>query len=297
MGTERMIRRTVVAADLLLLAAAAHAWARSGPAGLRADYARRVHAALAPDRPRSVVTEDDLVYLPDPVARYVHRSGAVGRPSALGFRASIRGRIRGGPTKPWMPFTGEQVNLFGENPCRLFFMDARMIGLPVDVLHIFERSSATMRVRLASLVPIADGHGPEMTRAETVTVLNDLCLLAPAALVGAPITWTAGDRHTATATFTLGAETVSADLVFDGDGDLVDFVSDDRLRASPDGRTFTRQRWSTPVHARGEWQGRRVCSLGEARWHAPDPEGTFTYLEFAVDELTPIEGTPWAPDP
>ena len=288
------------ASNVLLLAVAAHAWARTGPRSLRADYARHVEAALAAlsaAGAQEVVTEGDLADLPGPVARHLRRSGVVGRPAVIGFRAAIRGRIRGGPAKPWMPFTGEQVNVYGPDPCRMFFMDATMMGLPVDVLHVFDRGTATMRVRLASVAPIVKGAGPEMDRTETVTVLNDLCLLVPAALVGAPIRWESRSDDVATASFTLGLQTVAADLRFAEEGGLVDFVSDDRLRASPDGRTFTRQRWSTPVRSEGEWDGRRVCGVGEARWHAPDPEGTFTYLEFVVDEWWPIEGVAWAREP
>lgn len=281
-------------ANLLLLAVAVHAWARTGPRSLRTEYARHVRSVLARARTQSVLTEGDLAGLPEPVARHVRRTGALGRPAVIGFRAEIHGRIRGGPSKPWMRFTGEQVNLYGPDPCRLFFMDATMFGLPVDVLHVFDRRRATMRVRLCSLVPIVRGTGPEMDRAETVTLLNDLCLLVPEALVRAPIRWASDGDRTATGSFTLGAHTVAADLLFDAEGDLADFVSDDRLRASTDGRTFTRQRWSTPVRAVGQWDGRRACSVGEARWHAPGPEGTFTYLEFVVDDLSPIEGVPWA---
>jgi Family of unknown function (DUF6544) len=299
MSVRRVIRWASVVADVLLAAAAVHAWARTGPRSLRADYARHVEEALARPREAGVVTEADLAGLPAPVARLMRHAGAVDRPAAMGFRATIHGRIRGGPTKPWMPFTGEQVNVYGPEPCRLFFMDARMSGLPVDVLHVFDRQGATMRVRLLSLLPIVSGSGPEMDRAETVTVLNDLCLLAPAALVGAPIVWRSTDdeRATVTAELTLGGQTVSADLSIDPDGRLTDFVSDDRLRAAPDGRSFTRQRWSTPVRSEGEWDGRRVCRVGEARWHAPEPEGTFTYLEFVVDDWAPIEGEAWSPAP
>ncbi|TQM64602.1 hypothetical protein FBY41_0972 [Humibacillus xanthopallidus] len=225
------------AVNLLLLVVAAHAWARTGPQSLRADYARHVEAALTQTRPAGFVTGDHLDDLPEPVARLLHHVGAVDRPAVVGFRATIHGRIRGGPAKPWMPFTGEQVNVYGSEPCRLFFMDATMFGLPVDVLHLFDRQGATMRVRLASVVPIVSAAGDEMDRAETVTVLNDLCLLVPAALVGAPIVWTSppGENDTATAEFTLGRRTVTAALSIDADGRLTDFVSDDRLRARPTG--------------------------------------------------------------
>jgi hypothetical protein len=67
---------------------------------------------------------------------------------------------------------------------------------------------------------------------------------------------------------------------------LVDFVSDDRFRSSPDGRAFTRQRWSTPLVGHRGLGGRRLATWGEGRWHAPAPEGEFAYLEFGVDDIT-----------
>ena len=243
--------------NLLLLVVAGHAWARTGPRSLRADYARHVEAALAPTRAQRVVTEEDLAAFPEAVARQLRRSGAVGRPAVAGFRASIRGRIRGGPTKPWMPFTGEQVNVYGPDPCRIFFMDATMMGLPVDVLHVFDRTTATMRVRLASVVPIVKGAGPEMDRSETVTVLNDLasssCRPSSVPRSRGRLAATTRRPHRSPWATRPWQPTSSSTRAADSST-----VSDDRLRSSADGRTFTQQRWSTPVRSESEWDGRRL---------------------------------------
>jgi hypothetical protein len=82
-----------------------------------------------------------------------------------------------------MSFKAEQVNTFGTMPRRLFFMDAVMKGLPVKVYHCFVDDHATFSARLLALFTVAQAHGPEMDRAETVTLLNDLCIMAPGALV------------------------------------------------------------------------------------------------------------------
>ncbi len=71
---------------------------------------------------------------------------------------------------------------------------------------------------------------------------------------------------------------------------LVDFISDDRLRASQDGRTCAAQRWSTPIRDYRVVDSRRVATAGEGRWHAPPPEGVFTYLEFHLEQITYIVG-------
>ena len=200
------------------------------------------------------------------------------------LQARFHGRIRGGPTKPWMTFSGEQVNTYGDQPSRLFLMDAELFGLPIEVLHAFESGAASMRVRALSLFTMVDASGPEMDRAETVTIFNDLCILAPGALVNAPITWDVLDEHHVRGSYTYGTNTVAAGLTFNDDDELVDFVSDDRTAVSTDGKTFTPQRWSTPISSyrgMGAW---RLGTVGEGHWHAPD--GEFAYLEFRLDDIT-----------
>ena len=83
--------------------------------------------------------------------------------------------------------------------------------------------------------------------------------------------------------YTQGAHTVSAVLQFDEAGDLVDFVSDDRLRASADGKQFVQERWSTPVGEYGRFGRWRGPTRGQGRWHPP--AGDFTYLEIELLDL------------
>jgi hypothetical protein len=271
--------------NVVLLMTVLHGFLAYGPVSYRAEYQRLLDDALTAPPADGIVTETDLARLPAPVARYVRRTGALGQPRVSNFRARIRGRIRGGPADRWMPFVGEQFDTFGTRSSRFFFIDASMMGVPVDVMHVFRGPLATMRVKAWSLVPIVDARGDDLTHAETVTLFNDLCLLAPAALVDPVIVWSERDAHAAHATFTRGPHTIRASLHFDTNGDLDDFVSDDRLRSSADGARFTPTRWSTPTGTYRTFGNRRVGTKGEARWHAPMPDGPFTYLEF---ELTAI---------
>jgi hypothetical protein len=246
----------------------------------RVEFLRR--AAIESGRPRTadVLTERDLDDLPDPVARYIRRSGAVGRRQVANFHARIHGRIRSGADSSWMPFRGEQFNTYGAEPSRLFFIVARMKGVPIEVFHSFIGTEATIRGKAVSLVTVVDQRGPDLARTETVTILNDACVMAPAALVGPAFAWEAIDDRTARVVFTRLDETVSATLYFDGADQLIDFVSDDRRRGT------TLQRWSTPLGRYRTFGDRWVMSFGEGRWHAPPPEGEFTYVEIELDEIT-----------
>lgn len=283
--------------NVVLALAAAYGFISAGPSSFLTQWRDQAAGALrATDSSPALVTEADLASLPELVASYVRNSGAVGKPRVTSFLATFHGRIRSGPGQAWMPFTAKQVSTYGPRPQRVFLMAATRSGLPVTVLHQFADSTATMRAKALHLLTVVNSAGPEMDRGETVTVFNDLVVLAPGALVDAPVQWSSIDAQHVRGVFTNGLQTVSALLTFNAGHDLVDFVSDDRLRASSDGRSFTVQRWSTPISGyRGE-AGRRVMTVGEGRWDAPPPEGPFTYVELHLDgiayNVSSVEGTP-----
>lgn len=273
--------RTGIATTLVM--AGVYAWRRYGPQSQASRFRRAVAQLPTSSDPVQVLTEEDIAALPAPVATYLRRLGAVGAPVARGFRVRLSGRIRSGPDKPWMPFTAEQVNIYQPAVVRLFLMRATMRGLPVGILHMLIDGRATMRGLALSLVRVVNASGPQMDRAETVTLFNDLCLFAPSALAKAPVEWEPLDKRTVRATYTNAGHAVTATLVFDEAGDLVDFGSDDRSMASADGSTFTPMRWSTPVHEYVRRSGRRHFLHGEARWHLP--AGEYTYIEMRVEAL------------
>ena len=275
------------AANVVLVLAAALGFAALGPGSFAAQWDHRVQAALTAAPPAGpVVTEEDLVSLPAPLATYLRLSGALGNPRVTSFAATVHGRIRSGPETPWMSFTGRQVNTLGPNPQRLFYLDAVRGGLPVTVLHDYHDATATMRGKVLSLFPMLDASGPAMDQSETVTVFNDMVVFAPAALLDADVTWTQLDARTVRGRFTNGMQTVTAHLMFAADGDLVTFTSTDRSRASLDGTSFTRLPWDTPIDGYRTFGDRRVATSGEARWDAPEPDGQFAYIEFHVGNIT-----------
>lgn len=268
--------------NVVLLLVVVWGFMSQGPPSFRAEYRAAVATRLVDVPEMPTLTEADLAPLPEPVRRYIRLTGAVGRPRAHHVRAVWAGRIRAGPDDPWMEFTAEQWN-FPDEPARFFHMDARRAGLPVDVLHVFRGGEASMRVRMLSMIPLVDARGPELTRAETVTLLNDIALLSPSALAGPGLRWESIDDRSARVRYRLGSIETTAVLHVNDAGELTDFVSDDRLAASRDGSTFEARPWSTPVEAYRDVGGLHLMSRGEARWHTP--EGEYAYVEMELLEL------------
>jgi hypothetical protein len=274
-------------ANVLLAVPLVVALAGLRPSSYPAVYASAVKDVLADSTPQRAVTEADLEGLPPVAATWLRHIGVVGQPRVQTFRAVWNTKLRQGPDKPWMVGPFEQVSRV-DVPTRLFLMKTAMLGVPVDVLHLFREGHASMQVQAASLVTIVDARGPQMDRSETVTHLNDLCLMAPAALLDPRVTWTARDERSVTVTLDTGSQRVSAVLTFDEAGDLVDFVSNDRSK-SVDGRTFENLPWSTPVKRHREVNGVRVAAEGEAVWH--EPAGAWAYGTFELVSLEYNVGT------
>lgn len=268
---------TIAAVSALAVGLGLVIWSTSLP---RAFEARMAEALATPHVLARVLTEADIAHLPPPVRRYIALTGSVGRPVVTEVKLRFEATMYEAPGAPGMSGPVQQYERF-DLPRRLFLMTTQMKGLPVAVLHDFNSDQATMRVRLAGLVNVVDLGGPDLTRTETVTILNDLCFFAPSRMVDPRLTWAEIDDSRARVAFNLGPNTVSAELVFNPAGELVDFISDDRGALGKDG-TLRYQRWTTPMSSYADFGGWRLANEGEAIWHRP--EGPFVYGRLRLTE-------------
>ena len=175
----------------------------------------------------------------------------------------------------------EQYNFFPRG-VRVFHIESSLYGIPFEGLHVLTPSGATMDIRVGSVFKVADAAGPEMDQSETVTVFNDMCLLAPSTLIDRAIGWETLEPLAVRATFKRRDITIRAVLRFNEAGDLVDFESEDRFQTK-DGRTYLRYPWSTPVRDYEVIAGRRIWTRGKAIWTMPT--GAFTYGEFHLRSI------------
>jgi hypothetical protein len=247
---------------------------------LRAEFDRR-RLELTSFGNSAVLTEEDIAHLPMPVQKYISKAGAIGKPCVNSVHAIFDATLYKAPGSPAMSGPAHQIDIV-DPPRRLFFMQTRMYGLPVEVLHDYYGDKATMQVRLARLFNLVNLSNPELSKAETVTVLNDLAAYAPSALARPQFTWTAIDDGQAAVKFRNGLHVVGATLKFNSEGDLIDFYSSDRGELQKDG-TLMLLPWSTPLSEYRDFQGRRAPTKGEAVYHRPD--GPFAYGRFSLTSL------------
>ena len=233
-------------------------------------------ARAAPTHAAPIVTDADLVALPPLMQTYLRRMGAVGRPRVRNLRVTFKAQMRGSATASWMQATATQYELF-DAPARLFHMKASRAGVPMDILHRYVDGAATFQVRIAGLIPVVNMAGAAITNDETVTLMNDVVVMAPAAVLDLPFTFEARGARSLRATFRNAGFTVSAVLTFDDAGDLVGFTSEDRAH------TREPATWSTPISGYRQVDGIRIGARGDANWI--ERAGEWTYGRFEITSI------------
>lgn len=224
------------------------------------------------------INERDIDHLPEPVKLFLRKVGVIGKPQINNFKALFNVEMRG-KGQDWFSMKAEQFNFIPERK-RLFYLKAKVKGLPTVGYHAYKDDQASMRIKLLGLLPVVNiPGGKKMFQAETVTFFNDLCIMAPAGLIDKAIEWEEINEREVRATFTNKGISISANLIFDEENRLVNFISDDRYDIN-EGKTY---RFSTPLSEFKIINGIELPTYGEAIWHYP--EGEFVYGKFHLKDI------------
>jgi hypothetical protein len=232
------------------------------------------------------VTEDMLQHLPAPAQRYLRWTGVVGKPWINTVRIQYAGKFRRAADQPWMPIRATQVYTINP-PAFLWKARLSMFGLPLmRGQDTYKAGHGHMFGRLAGLFTLFDACGDEMDQGAMLRYLNEM-MWFPTALLGDNIAWQEMDDESAGVTFTDQGRRVTATLMIDGAGRLVNFVTR-RYRENKGG--FTLDIWETPMLEHGMLAGLNMPIRGQAVWKLPN--GDLPYADLKLTEVQynlPIE--------
>lgn len=230
---------------------------------------------------KDVIKAEDISHLPDLLQEYLKLVGVIGQEKVHNVKIKFRGRMRSNPNDPWLYFTSEQYNFF-DQPTRAFYIQSKKMGLPVNGLHLYQNEKAYMKIKLAGLINIINVDGPEMDQSETVTFLNDICFFAPAVLVDLKnIQWIELGDNRLKAIYTNGSQTITAELIFNQKGKLINFISHDRYEII--GKESHQRAWFTPVTEYASF-GKNTLPKKAGAWYER-PDGDFCYGEFETIDI------------
>ncbi len=234
-------------------------------------------AAAGPADP-PVLTETSLVGLPEPVQRWLHASGAVGRPRPRTVRVQYDGEFRLGEDQPWLPYTS-QTYYTTNPPALLWMVKMRMFGVvPIVGRDRYRDGEGSIKMKILSLVPVANKTGGGLNQGALLRYLGET-IWFPAGALAPYITWEPRDAGSAIATMSYDGVTASLTIFFDAEGRV---VREETAARYNDARGRP-ERWSIPITAHGRFGGVEVPTEGTGAWHYDT--GDFTYIYWHVTDV------------
>lgn len=288
------VKGVVIALVLLavLIAALAAYGASRWSAGTRALH-QRLDAARVQPVPARYDAARELDGLPAPVQRFFRAALTDGQPIVAALELGHRGHfnLAADGADRWVSFTSAQ-RVTTRRPG--FVWDARMPmlpGLAVHVLDAYIGGEGLLYPAVLGLVPLAEmrGTSPEaggIAQGELMRWFAEAAWYPTALLPSQGVRWMAVDEHSARASFSDGAVSVTLTFRFDLRTGFVESV-----RAEARGRTIGNGVVMTPWE--GRWSDYRlragmwVPTVGEVAWLAPEGRRAYWRGEVTRWVVTP----------
>jgi hypothetical protein len=257
---------------------AGHRW-DAGTLRLRA----RLDHARSPITP-TTYDPQELDGLPPPVQAYFRAVLEAGQPMITVVRLRHAGTFNMSDAAPrWVPFTSDQI-VVTRRPG--FDWDARMAMMPGCIVRVHDAyvdGQGVLHAALLGILPlVSQRNTPEVAAGELMRFLAEAPWYPTALLPSQGVRWQAVDAHSARATLTDGATTVSLVFQFGDDGLIRAVFAEQRARTVA-GRIVPTPwlgRWS-------DWQrlnGVGVPTRGEVAWLVPG--GPLPYWRGGVTGIT-----------
>jgi hypothetical protein len=231
----------------------------------------------------------ELEGLPEPVRRHLAQAIAPGTPLHTSARLRMRGSIRVGR---WLPFRARQVL----SPHQGFVWSARAAGVIAGTDRYADGAGAIVW-RLAGLVTVAAGEGPDVSRSAAGRAGAEGIWLPTALLPRFGVRWSAPADDHVTAAFEVGETPLELHLRLDGAGRIASLAFDRWGDPDGDGR-FGWHTFGGQVTGYGGFGGLTIPSAGRLGWRwGGDGWDRGEFFRYRITALEPSGVSPPAGRP
>jgi hypothetical protein len=213
-------------------------------------------------------TEDLVADLPPPARRYFLHAIQPRTPLASSVRLDMRGTIRLGPTRNWMPMTAREIL---SPPARFVWRATIGRGL-LRLIRGDEYAEGSGRVRFSlwGIIPVVNRSGSDVSRSARGRLAGESCWVPASLLPQRGVQWEAVDEESAQATITIHGETVTTTFFVSPEGRLQRSVLPRWGDQTEDGR-FATIPFGCEVKAEQTYQGYTIPSeIGAGWWFGTD---------------------------
>ena len=224
-----------------------------------------------------LITEEQVLFLPAPVQRYLTYARVVGKEPVRTVRLSQKGYMKQQPGQKWIPLVAEQY--FTTTP-QTFLWHGTMRLFPFFWMTGTDRFSGghgTMRIKLLSMIPLPLASGPKMDQGELQRYLGEI-IWFPTAWLSNDIAWQTIDDHSAQATLQEFGITGSVVLHVNEQGQLT-LITAQRYM----GKEGILTPWSIQLGTYREADGLQIPTEFEVTWHTASED--FTWFRGQITEI------------
>ena len=225
----------------------------------------------------TVITKEMLTGLPAPVQSWLMNSGIVGREKVQIVHLKQKGLMRSKPGQEnWSSMRAEQYFSIDE-PGFIWQANIDMMpGITIRARDRYMKGKGEMKIKILSLVTIANSTGPEIDQGTLQRWLAEICWV-PSAALSPYIRWQLVDSLTAQATMTYRGVSGSVIFHFNSTGDITGCTAD---RFMSRGNNLSLEKWEVKNTEYGVRDGIRIPIKSEATWKLKD--GDFTWLKLEI---------------
>ena len=228
----------------------------------------------------SIVDENDIEHLPEPVKNWLHNSGAVGKPFISIGKVKQKAEMKMKPEqKNWMTATAIQYTTIN-NPAFIWTVDVKMNSL----LHFqgrdkFENGKGEMLIKMNSLITVVNEHGEKLDEGALQRYLAEMVWF-PSLALSPYITWEQIDSLSAKATMNYKGTSGSGTFYFNSKGDVTKFFA---LRYKDNNEGAKRYGWTINISDYKTFEGIKVPAKMAATWKLD--KGEWTWLKLEVTDI------------
>nr|MBI1232315.1 hypothetical protein [Cytophagales bacterium] len=228
----------------------------------------------------AIVSPDDLQELPDPVARWLQRSGAVGKPYIFGGKVLQKAAMKLKPEQDyWLQARAVQFTNI-EVPAFIWTVDLKMNRLiRMRGRDKFENGKGEMLIKLNSLFNVVNESGPKLDEGTIQRYLGEMVWF-PSLALSPYVSWTAIDAHSAKATMEYQGAKGSGTFYFTDEGDFISFSAMRYKGNEPEAKKYE---WVLSVDGYESFEGIRVPAKMTATWKLENAD--WTWLQLEIDDI------------
>lgn len=227
-----------------------------------------------------VIAAPDIENLPEPVKKWLIRSGMVGKPDIKVGKLYQHAKMKLKPEQEdWMSATALQYSTITE-PAFIWTANVKMNSLlSFQGRDKFEEGKGEMLIKLNSIINVVNEKGVKIDEGAMQRYLGEMVWF-PSLALSSYIRWEVIDSTSAKATMEYKGTTGSGIFYFNSDGDFVKFSA---LRFMGNKKDSEKHPWVLRVDGYKEFEGIRVPALMSATWELKD--GDWTWLRLEIMDL------------